>query len=104
LEFIERTGFSAIRDKYFSDVQFHLLQLFLMANPGAGSVIRGAGGVRKLRWGVEGRGKRSGLRVIYYWIASDDQISLITVYRKSEVSDLSSVAIKQVRKLIREIR
>ncbi len=104
LEFIETAGFSSHRDKYFSDVQFHLLQLFLMANPGAGSVIRGSGGVRKLRWGIEGRGKRGGLRVIYYWIARDDQIFLITVYRKSEVSDLSSTAIKQIRKLIRELR
>jgi len=104
LEFIETSGFCKVRDKYFSDVQFHLLQLFLMANPGAGSVIRGSGGVRKLRWGVEGRGKRGGLRVIYYWIAGDDQIFLITVYRKSEVSDLSSTAIKQIRKLIRELR
>ena len=104
LEFIETSGFSAVRDKYFSDVQFHLLQLFLMANPGAGSVIRGSGGVRKVRWGVEGRGKRGGLRVIYYWIAGDDQIFLITVYRKSEVSDLSNTAIKQIRKLIRELR
>jgi hypothetical protein len=101
---IETSGFSAIRDKYFSDVQFHLLQLFLMANPGAGNIIRGSGGVRKLRWGVQGRGRRGGLRVIYYWIASDYQIFLITVYRKSEVSDLSSTAIKQIRKLIRELR
>lgn len=104
LEFIEASGFSAIRDEYFSDVEFHLLQLFLMANPGASTVIRGSGGVRKLRWGARGRGKRGGLRVIYYWIASDDQIFLITVYRKSEVSDLSRAAIKQIRKLIRDIR
>jgi len=104
LEFVEVSGFSAIRDKYFSDVEFHLLQLYLMANPSAGSVIRGSGGVRKLRWGAEGRGKRGGLRVIYYWIASDHQIFFITVYRNTELSDLSRTAIKQIRTLIRELR
>jgi len=104
LEFVEASGFSAIREEYFSDVDFHLLQLFLMGNPGAGSVVRGSGGVRKLRWGTEGRGKRGGLRVIYYWIADDNQIFLITVYRKSDVSDLSHVTIKQIRKLINDLR
>ena len=98
------SGFSAIREEYFTDVEFHLLQLFLTGNPGAGSIVRGSGGVRKLRWGTERRGKRGGLRIIYYWIASDNQIYLITVYRKTDVSDLSRTAIKQIRKLIRELR
>jgi hypothetical protein len=80
------------------------MQLFLMANPDAGSVIRGSGGVRKLRWGVEGRGKRGGLRVIYYRIARDNKIFLITVYRKTEVSDISRASIKEIRKLIRELQ
>ena len=103
LEFVEVSGFSAIRDEYFSDAEFRLLQLFLMANPGAGRVMRGSGGVRKLRWGAEGRGKRGGLRIIYYWISSDDQIYLITVYRKTEVSDLSPTTIKKLRKLITDL-
>lgn len=98
------SGFSTIRDRYFSDVEIHLLQLFLMANPGAGSVIRETGGVRKLRWGEKGGGKRGGLRVIYYWAASDNQIFFITVYRKSEATDLSRSAVKQIRKLMRELR
>ncbi len=104
LEFIEVSSFSAIREEYFTDVEFHLLQLFLMGNPSAGSVVRGSGGVRKLRWGTARRGKRGGLRIIYYWIASDNQIYLITVYRKTEVSNLSRTAIKQIRELIRELR
>lgn len=104
LEFVEVSRVSTIRDKYFSDGEYHLLQLFLMANPGAGSVIPGSGGVRKLRWGAEGKGKRGGLRVVYFWIASDSRVFFITVYRKSEVSDLSPGAIKQIRKLIRELR
>lgn len=104
LEFVEVSGFSAIRGKYFSDADYHLLQLFLMANPGGGPVIRGSGGVRKLRWGAKGKGKRGGLRVLYYWVASDSRIFLITVYRKSEVSDLTPAAIRQIRKLTRDLR
>ncbi len=79
MEFVETVGFSAIRDEYLGDVEFHLLQLFLMANPEAGSVVRGTGGVRKLRWGAKGKGKRGGLRVIYYWISAKEQILLITM-------------------------
>ncbi len=48
LEFIEVSSFSAIREEYFTDVEFHLLQLFLMGNPGAGSVVRGSGAFANL--------------------------------------------------------
>ena len=95
------SGFSAVREKYFTDVDFHLLQVFLTANPGAGDVIPGSGGVRKLRWGTAGRGKRGGLRVIYYWMTEEHQIVLIAVYRKTEVADLSRAQLKRIRKLIK---
>jgi len=101
LEFIETSSFSAIRERYFTDLDFHLLQLFLMANPQAGNVIRGSGGVRKLRWGTGGRGKRGGLRVIYYWVTRNDQILLITAYRKNEMADLSRAALRKMRGLVK---
>ena len=101
LEFIETTGFSAIREKYFSDTAFHLLQLFLTANPAAGDIIPGSGGVRKLRWGTDGKGKRGGLRVIYYRMGRSQQILLITAYRKNEAGDLSKAALRQIRKLVK---
>lgn len=101
MEFIETSSFSAIRERYFTDLDFHLLQLFLMANPQAGNVIRGSGGVRKLRWGTGGRGKRGGLRVIYYWVTRNDQILLITAYRKNEMADLSRAALRKMRGLVK---
>ncbi len=101
MEFIETSGFSAIREEYFTDLDFHLLQLFLMANPDAGAVIRGTGGLRKMRWGTEGKGKSGGLRVIYYWQVRADQILFITVYRKREAADLSRAALKRIRQLIK---
>lgn len=101
MEFIETSSFSAIRERYFTDLDFHLLQLFLMANPQAGNVIRGSGGVRKLRWGTGGRGKCGGLRVIYYWVTRNDQILLITAYRKNEMADLSRAALRKMRGLVK---
>ena len=86
-----------------NDTQFHLLQLSLMKFPDAGDVIKGSGGVRKLRWGLPGRGKRGGLRIIYYWITKDDQILLLAVYRKSEAADISKEAIKEMRRLVKQL-
>jgi len=74
-----------------------------MANPEAGNVIRGSGGIRKLRWGREGRGKRGGMRVIYYYASALSHIYFLTLYRKSEVSDLSRSQIKVLRNLIKQI-
>lgn len=64
--FIEAPPFERLRDEYFGDEQYQLLQAFLMSNPKAGDVIRGSGGVRKLRWGIGSQGKRGGSRVIYF--------------------------------------
>ncbi len=86
-----------------NDTQFNLLQLHLINFPDAGDVIRGSGGVRKLRWGLPGQGKRAGLRVVYYWISKDEQILFLTVYRKTEAADLSQVAIREMRKLVKSL-
>ena len=86
-----------------NDTQFKLLQLYLINFPDAGDVIRGSGGVRKLRWGLPGQGKRGGLRVVYYWISKDEQILFLTVYRKTEAADLSQEAIREMRKLVKSL-
>jgi len=103
LEFIETTGFSKLRENYLNDTQFNLLQLYLINFPDAGDVIRGSGGVRKLRWGLPGQGKRGGLRVVYYWIGKDEQILFLTVYRKTEAADISQEAIREMRKLVKSL-
>ena len=64
--FIESTPFARVRDLYLDDDEYSELQQFLMQNPESGKVVRGSGGVRKLRWRREGGGKRGGLRVIYF--------------------------------------
>jgi hypothetical protein len=103
VEFIETTGFSSIRETYFDDSQFHILQLYLMDRPDAGDIIKGSGGVRKLRWGLQGSVKRGGVRVIYYWMTKNHKILFLTAYAKNEASDLSPDAIKAMPEIVRDL-
>jgi hypothetical protein len=89
--FIELRMFQKHRDDYLDDDLFHSFQLELLRNPEAGDLIEGTGGLRKIRFCDQrrGKGKRSGLRVIYYWWSGFDQFWLFTVYDKNEQDDLS---------------
>jgi hypothetical protein len=91
LQFVEAPAFSRYREQYLDDDGFRQLQQALAANPEEGDLIPGAGGVRKLRW-VDTRrskGKRGGLRIIYYCFLADEEIWLLTLYGKDEAADLS---------------
>ena len=57
--------------RHLDDEQYRALQTALYLRPEQGALIPGGGGLRKLRWGAEGRGKRGGVRTIYYWAAED---------------------------------
>lgn len=74
-----------------------------MTAPDAGPVMRQSGGIRKLRWGEDGSGKRGGLRIIYFQQRSANRIYLLTVYRKSEMSDLSKADMRVLKALVGEI-
>jgi len=91
VEFIEAPLFTQLVADYLGDDDYRELQRQLAQNPQAGEVIPGTGGFRKLRWRDtrRGKGKRGGLRMIYYYFATDGQIWLITIYDKDEVQDLS---------------
>lgn len=71
-----------------------------MTRPDLGKVIPGSGGIRKLRWGVEKRGKRGGARFIYYWAKDDDQILMLFVFAKNEADDLTKDQIAQLRAVV----
>jgi len=103
VEFIETAAFSRIRERYLNDSQFHMLQLYLLDRPDGGDIIKGSGGVRKLRWGLRGAGKRGGVRVIYYWITRSHQILFLTAYAKNEASDLSRDAVKAMREIVKDL-
>ena len=85
-----------------SDDDYRLLQQVLLERPDAGNVIPGSGGLRKLRWAVEGRGKRGGVRVIYYWFTAQSAVLLLFIYPKNIQDDLTSDQLKKLKKIIEE--
>ena len=101
--FIEAPPFERVRQNYLDDDEYRLLQATLMANPAAGDLIRGSRGIRKVRWAMAGTGKRGGLRVIYYWITRREHVLLLTMYRKSEVSDLTPAEVRALRALVESL-
>lgn len=101
--FIELNPFIEFRKAHWSDEELRQLQLFLLADPEAGDVIPGSGGLRKLRWTVAGRGKRGGARVIYYRHVPRERLYLIHAYLKTEQDDLSRDQIKQLATLMKEM-
>jgi hypothetical protein len=101
--FVELPPFERYRAKYLSDDAFMRLQQLLMLNPEAGALIPGAGGLRKLRFADERRGKgtRGGLRVIYYWWDAGLQVWLFTIYDKDETSDLTKAQRETLKQMIK---
>jgi len=71
---VETSVFSRLIQELMSDEDYRALQEALITRPESGDIIKGSGGLRKIRWKLEGQGKRGGIRVIYYWVTADDQI------------------------------
>ena len=98
--FIETTTFTKLLPEYLSDDDYRLLQVYLLQKPDVGNIVRGSGGVRKVRWAEVGRGKSGGIRVIYYWKKADGEIWMLTLYGKSERSTISAHILKQIAEAI----
>ena len=98
--FVETKLFTMLVQEYLSDDEYSALQQSLLANPEAGAIIPGSGGVRKLRWGVAGRGKRGGIRVIYYLRSRQGQIWMLTLYAKSVSENIRAHVLKKIREEI----
>lgn len=84
------------------DDDYRLLQEALLQRPAQGTVIEGTGGIRKLRWGEQGSGKRGALRVIYFWHVKREMLLMLFLYRKSEQKDLSAQQKRVLVKVVRE--
>ena len=95
--FVESRLFTRIVRNYLSDSEYARIQETLAANPDAGPVIAGSGGVRKLRWGQPGRGKRGGLRIIYYAKREGGVIWMLTIYAKNEASDIAPDVLRKIK-------
>tara|TARA_B100000745_G_C20075159_1_gene367176 strand:- start:563 stop:874 length:312 start_codon:yes stop_codon:yes gene_type:complete len=98
--FIETSHFTKLLPSYLNDDEYRGLQSLLLIRPDAGAVVRGSGGVRKIRWAPEGKGKSGGVRVIYYWRVSDDEVWMLTIYSKSERDSIPSHVLKQIAEAI----
>lgn len=103
MNFIETISFTRRLNELVTDDSYALLQLTLQENPASGDIIKGGGGIRKVRWKVAGRGKSGGVRVIYYWVVSKDLIYMLSIYQKNEKSELSPQEIKAMRQTAEEV-
>lgn len=94
--FIETSIFTKLLYTYLSENEYLGLQSYLLVRPEAGDIVPGSGGVRKVRWAAKGRGKRGGVRIIYYWKQSDGEIWLLTLYAKNEASTIPPHILRQI--------
>ena len=104
LVFFETPLFTKLLPDYLNDQEYSALQLALLENPEMGDLMPGTGGFRKVRWQdpKRGKGKRGGLRVIYYYLTADHQVWFFTLYDKSEAIDLSSDEKKLLKQAIQK--
>lgn len=101
--FVELPAFERYRADYLDDSAFSGMQQVLMKDPEAGDVIEGTGGLRKMRFADarRGKGKRGGLRLIYYWWSAGLQFWLYTLYDKDEMTDLSPKQRKALKAMLK---
>lgn len=99
---IETSIFTRQVQLLLSDEEYRELQLELVHHPEKGKLIPRSGGLRKIRWASTGRGKSGGIRTIYFWAFSRDQIFMLFIYAKNEQEDLTPDQLKILRKLMME--
>ena len=102
MRFVETPAFTASVRRHLDDETYRALQLSLLLRPTQGPIIPGGAGLRKLRWAAEGRGKRGGVRLIYYWEPASQTFYMLYLYTKNEQGDLTSAQLKVLAKLVRE--
>ena len=98
--FIEPRLFSQLVSKYLSDEEYAKLQHKLIEDPGAGDLIPGSGGIRKLRWKGPSRGKSGGVRVIYYARTKQGEIWMLTLYAKNVSENIPAHILKKIKEEI----
>ena len=97
---IETSIFTKTIQNLMSDDEYRQLQSALIIRPDMGTLIPGSGGLRKLRWRLPGHGKRSGVRIIYYWVPSREEIRMLMVYTKARQENLTSRQLNLLRRIV----
>jgi hypothetical protein len=102
MRFVETPTFTRVIDRLLDHDEYRSLQVALMLRPEQGPLIRGGGGLRKVRWARPGGGKSGGLRVIYYWAATEKAFYMLYAYAKNEQGDLTAAQTRALAQLVRE--
>jgi mRNA-degrading endonuclease RelE of RelBE toxin-antitoxin system len=102
LRFLETHVFTQLVTESLDEEAYGALQTALLLRPEQGPVIPGSGGLRKIRWGAKGSGKRGGLRLIYYWDKRSDCCYMVFLYRKNRQGDLTAAQTRMLAKVVRE--
>ena len=100
MRFVETTVFTRQIADLLTDDEYRDLQVALILRPEQGTLIRGSGGLRKVRWRAKGAGKRGGLRAIYYWLRPTETFLMLFVYAKNVQDDLTRAQLKTLRRLV----
>ena len=100
MQFIETSVFTRQVTTLLADDEYGQLQVALSAHPDSGVIIQHSGGLRKIRWAISGRGKRGGVRVIYYWVVAQNKILMLFMYPKNEKDDLTAQQLKALREIV----
>ncbi len=96
----ETTEYARRARKLLSEQERAALISYLAAHPEAGDVMEGTGGVRKVRWAREGKGKSGGVRVIYFYHNEGMPLYLLTLYGKNEKDNLAAAERQELAKLV----
>jgi hypothetical protein len=99
---VETSIFTRQVQELLPDEEYGRLQAALVSRPTQGSLIKGTGGLRKMRWALPGKGKRGGVRVIYYWAVTQDQLLMLFMYPKTERDDLSRPQLKILKEIVEQ--
>lgn len=103
VEFIETPTFTRLLSGLLSDDEYADLQNVLVENPERGDILKGGGGIRKMRYALPGRGKSGGVRVIYYWLRDDGQIYMLLIYPKAKKDNLTDRETALLREFVKEL-
>src|SRR5262245_47980495 len=102
MRFIETPVFTRVLVDLLDDEAYRTLQMALLQRPELGPIMPRSGGLRKARWSLPGRGKRGGLRVIYYWDETSETFYLLYLYPKNQQEDLTANQLRVLARLVRE--
>lgn len=97
---IETSIFTKKITSLLNDEEYRSLQNLVLETPSIGDIIQGSGGIRKIRWGISGRGKRGGARIIYYWANNQQQIFMLYAYAKNEQDDLTKEQLSILKQVV----